>query len=173
MAEKINVSICIVYYIYLYYGISNDSICIGNKISRDTLHFPAAFTMIFESIYHIGYYTITNAYTDKYIVILSVSGCEYNLNYVVAVVVHQFPCQFFSELRLNRFAYIFKSIAGESTLMSYLESSATSWKFSNSSKKSSLKRKDITVRHSYIKKMKIKLQLFYLVHYCMKIKTKS
>ena len=92
MAEKINVSICIVYYIYLYYGISNDSICIGNKISRDTLHFPAAFTMIFESIYHIGYYTITNAYTDKYIVILSVSGCEYNLNYVVAVVVHQFPC---------------------------------------------------------------------------------
>ena len=57
--------------------------------------------------------------------------------------------------------------------MSYLESSATSWKFSNSSKKSSLKRKDITVRHSYIKKMKIKLQLFYLVHYCMKIETKS
>ena len=58
MAGKINVSICIVYYIYLYYGISNDSICIGNKISRDTLHFPAAFTMIVESIYHIGYYTI-------------------------------------------------------------------------------------------------------------------
>ena len=52
--------------IYLYYGISNDSICIGNKISRDTLHFPAAFTMIVESIYHIGYYTITNTYTDKY-----------------------------------------------------------------------------------------------------------
>ena len=68
MAGKINVHICIVYYIYLYYGISNDSICIGNKISRDTLHFPAAFTMIFESIYHIGYYTITNTYTytDKY-----------------------------------------------------------------------------------------------------------
>ena len=64
MAGKINVSICIVYYIYLYYGISNDSICIGNKISRDTLHFPAAFTMIVESIYHIGYYTITNTYTD-------------------------------------------------------------------------------------------------------------
>ena len=56
--------LCIVYYIYLYYGISNDSICIGNKISRDTLHFPAAFTMIVESIYHIGYYTITNTYTD-------------------------------------------------------------------------------------------------------------